>query len=149
MRSWFDETGVHEQGTHMGRYLAISLQDLALNLEKIIQARYKSHCTAIDHKGQRMPGFQEIFIISVIVAGVIFIPRMMESKRPSPRLVRDRKSLSGHWRLAIALSIVYPLAAAATMQPWRKNPAAFGYIGLGPVLFGWLLYWVLQGFRRK
>jgi hypothetical protein len=96
-----------------------------------------------------MPGFQEIFIISIIVAGVVFIPRMMESKRPAPRLVRGRKSLSGRRRLAIALSIVYPLAAAAAMQPWRKNPTAFGYIGLGPVLLGWLLYWVLQGFRRK
>jgi hypothetical protein len=96
-----------------------------------------------------MPGYQEILIISAIVLGVVFIPRMMEHKKPAPKLVRIRKSLPGRWRLAIALSIIYPLTAAAVLQPWRKNPAAFGYIGLGPVLLGWLLWWVLQGFRRK
>jgi hypothetical protein len=96
-----------------------------------------------------MPGYQEILIISVIVVGVIFIPRMMESRKPAPKLILARKSLSGRWRLAIALSIVHPLVAAAIIQPWRENPAAFGYIGLGPVLLGWLIYWVLQGFRRR
>jgi hypothetical protein len=96
-----------------------------------------------------MPGYQEILIISAILVGVIFIPRMMESKKPAPKLIRVRKGLAGRWRLAIALSIVYPLAAAAILQPWQKNPAAFGYAGLGPVLLGWLIYWVLQGFRRR
>jgi hypothetical protein len=96
-----------------------------------------------------MPGYQEILIISAIVVGVIFIPRMMAPKKPAPKLLRPRKSLSGRWRLAIALSVVYPLAAAAILQPWSANPAAFGYFGLGPVLLGWLMYWVLQGFRRK
>ena len=96
-----------------------------------------------------MPGYQEILIISAIVIGVIFIPRMMESKKPAPKLIRTRKSLSGRWRLAIALSILYPLSAAAIIQPWRRNPTVFGYLGLGPVLLGWLIYWVLQGFRRR
>lgn len=96
-----------------------------------------------------MPGYQEILIISAIVAGVIFIPRMMESKKPALKLIRVRKRLSGRWRLAIALSVAYPLIAAAIMQPWHRNPAAFGYIGLGPVVLGWLAYWVLQGFRRR
>ena len=96
-----------------------------------------------------MPGYQEILIISAIVLGVIFIPRMMETKKPAPKLIRARRSLSGRSRLAIALSIVYPLIAATIMQPWHRDPAAFGYIGLGPVLLGWLIYWVLQGFRRR
>jgi hypothetical protein len=96
-----------------------------------------------------MPGYQEILIISAIVLGVIFIPRMMESKKPAPKLIRSGKSLSGRWRLAIALTIVYPLLVAAIMRPWSRNPAAFGYIGLGPVLLGWLIFWVLQGFRRR
>jgi hypothetical protein len=100
-------------------------------------------------KGQRMPGYQEILIISAIVVGVIFIPRMMESKKPAPKLIRAGTSLSGRWRLAIALTIVYPLIATAIMQPWHTNPTIFGYIGLGPVLLGWLIYWVLQGFRRR
>ncbi len=96
-----------------------------------------------------MPGYQEILIISAVVLGVIFIPRMMEQKKPAPRLVRSRKRLPGRWRLAIALSMVYPLITAAVLQPWRKDPVAFGYIGLGPVILGWLLYWVFQGFKRN
>jgi hypothetical protein len=97
-----------------------------------------------------MPGYQEILIISAIVVGVIFIPRIMESQRKTaPKLIRVRRPLSGQWRLAIAMSIVYPLVAAAALQPWRKNPTVFGLIGLGPVFLGWLLYWVLQGFKRK
>lgn len=96
-----------------------------------------------------MPGYQEILIISAIVLGVIFIPRMMEQKKPALRLVRPRKKLSGQWRLAIAFSIVYPLTMAAMMQPWRTESYRFLYLGLGPVLLGWLLYWVFQGFKRK
>lgn len=96
-----------------------------------------------------MPGYQEILIISAIVLGVIFIPRMMESRKPATKLIRAPNSLSGRWRLAISISIVYPLIAAAIIQPWRNNPASFGYIGLGPVLLGWLIYWVLQGYKRK
>jgi hypothetical protein len=97
-----------------------------------------------------MPGYQEILIISAIVLGVIFIPRMMEQKkRPTLRLVRPRKVISGRWRMAIAVSIVYPLVVAGLMQPWRNDPFTFGYIGLGPVILGWLLFWVVQGFRRR
>jgi hypothetical protein len=96
-----------------------------------------------------MPGFQEILIISAIVVGVIFIPRVMEQKRPSVRLVRSPKRLTGRWRLAIALSIVYPLSVAAVMQPWRGAPFGYLYLGLGPVLLGWLLFWVFRGFSRR
>ena len=96
-----------------------------------------------------MPGYQEILIISAIILGVILIPRAMEQKRPVPRLVRPKKRLSGRWRLAIALSIVYPAATAAILQPWRQNLFSYFYFGLGPVLLGWLLYWVLQGFNRR
>ena len=96
-----------------------------------------------------MPGYQEVLIISAIVLGVIFIPRMMEQKKPAPRLIRPRRRLPGRWRLAIAMSLVYPIVAAAVMQPWRNSPIRFAYFGLGPVLLGWLLYWVSQGFKKK
>jgi hypothetical protein len=96
-----------------------------------------------------MPGYQEILIISAIVLGVIFIPRMMEQKKPPPRLVRPVNRLSGRRRLAIALSILYPLIVAGAMQPWRRDVFSYGYIGLGPVAFGWLMYWVFQGFKRR
>jgi hypothetical protein len=100
-------------------------------------------------KGRRMPGYQEILIISAIVLGVIFIPRMMEQKRPAPRLVRPRVRLSGRRRLAMALSLIYPLIVAGVMQPWRRDAFTYAYVGLGPVALGWLMYWVFQGFKRR
>ena len=96
-----------------------------------------------------MPGYQEILIISAIVLAVIFVPRMMEPKKPTLRLVRSRRRLSGPWRLALALSVVYPLIMAAIMQPWRQDPFRYFLYGPGPVLLGWLLCWVVQGFKRK
>ena len=96
-----------------------------------------------------MPGYQEILIISAIVLGVIFIPRLMEQKKPAPRLAQPAKRLSGHGRLAVAISIIYPLLVAGIMKPWRTDAIAFGYIGLGPVVLAWLLYWVAMGFRRR
>lgn len=96
-----------------------------------------------------MLGLQEILIISAIVVGAIFIPRMVNPKKPAPRIVRTKHKLSGKFRLCIAASVVFPLTAAALLQPWRNDPITYLYLGLGPVLLCWLLYWVLQGFRRR
>ena len=96
-----------------------------------------------------MPGYQEILIISAIVLGVIFIPRMMTPRKPSPQLVRHKKKLSGRRRAALALSAVYPLIVAAFIQPWQNHPVPYLYIGLGPVVLIWPTYWVVQGFKRR
>jgi hypothetical protein len=96
-----------------------------------------------------MLGLQEILIISTIVIGAICIPRMVQQKKPAPRLVRSRRKISGKMRLSMAASIVFPLIAAAFLQPWRNDPVPYFYLGVGPVLLGWLLYWVVLGFRRR
>lgn len=96
-----------------------------------------------------MLGAQEILIISAIVVGALVIPRAMNQNKPAPRLVRSRKPLSAKWRMALAASIVFPLTVAAFMQPWTKDPIPFFYIGVGPVLFGWLLWWVIKGLQSK
>ena len=96
-----------------------------------------------------MLGLQEILIISAIVVGAICIPRMMHQKKPAPRIVRPKFRISGKMRLCLAASIVFPLVTAAFLQPWRKAPVTYLYIGVGPVLLCWLLYWVVLGFRRR
>jgi surface polysaccharide O-acyltransferase-like enzyme len=96
-----------------------------------------------------MLGLQEILIISAFVVGAIVIPRIVNQNKPAPRLVRPKISLSGRVRLAIAASVVFPVAAAAFMQPWKNNPVSYLYIGLGPVILAWLLFWVLQGYKRR
>jgi hypothetical protein len=96
-----------------------------------------------------MLGAQEILIISAIVVGAIVIPRAMNHKKPAPRPMLPGKRLSGIQRMAVAASIMFPLTVAAIMQPWRKDPLAYLYIGLGPVVAAWLSYWVARGFRRR
>lgn len=96
-----------------------------------------------------MPGYHEILIISVLVFAVIFLPRVMEPRKPTLKLVPPPKRLSGRWRLAIAGTIVYPFCVAAIMQPWRTELYSYLYIGLGPILLGWLIFWVLMGFKRR
>jgi len=96
-----------------------------------------------------MSGVNEILIIAAIIAGIFFVPRMMPpAKRQN--LVSNRKIiLSGRMRLAIAISIVYPLAAAAYLQPWKKDPLLFLYVGIGPVALYWLVKWVFAGIKDR
>ena len=96
-----------------------------------------------------MPGYQEILIISAIVLGVIFIPRMMAPRKPPPRLIQHNKGLSGTWRAALVLSVVYPLAVAALMHPWKNDVWTYLYCGPGPVVLIWLIVWVVKGFKPR
>ena len=96
-----------------------------------------------------MFGFQEMLFVAAIVLGIIFVPALLNKRRPQPRAVRPRTVLSGKMRMALSLSVLYPAIAAAFLQPWRKDPVLFYYIGIGPVALGWVLRWVLAGFRRR
>ena len=96
-----------------------------------------------------MLGLQEILIISAIIVGAICIPRIVNQKAPRPRLVRSKRKISGKMRLGVAASIVYPMVTAALLKPWREDPITYLYLGVGPVVLCWLLYWVVLGFRRR
>ena len=97
-----------------------------------------------------MSGFQELLVILLIVFVIVFMPRIMPRK-PEPRIrsARPRKMLTGKLRLGTALSVMYLAGAAAWFSPWKADPAVFLYAGAGPVLAGWLAYWVAMGFRRR
>jgi predicted Na+-dependent transporter len=95
-----------------------------------------------------MSGVNEILIIAAIVAGIFFVPRMLPAKR-QVQVSRKAINLSGKMRLAIAISIVYPLAAAAYYQPWKKDWVLFLYMGIGPVALYWLMRWVAAGLKDR
>ena len=95
-----------------------------------------------------MSGVNEILIIAAIVAGIFFVPRMLPAKR-QVQVSRKAINLSGKMRLAIAISIVYPLAAAAYYQPWKKDLVLFLYMGIGPVALYWLMRWVVAGLKDR
>ena len=95
-----------------------------------------------------MLGFQEMIFVAAIILGILFIPRMIK-KRPMRRVPAPRYSLSGRVRLVIAASFLYPAVTAAYFRPWVRDPVLYLYVGVGPVILGWLLFWVYRGFSRR
>ena len=94
-----------------------------------------------------MSGIQEILVLVVIIMAIFFLPRVM-SRGKEKKQLEQVFALSGKMRLAIATSVFWPLLMAAVIQPWQKNMSLFFYIGFGPVAFGWVMTWILHGFRN-
>jgi len=99
------------------------------------------------NQGGQMSGFHEILLVAAILLGILFVPRMM-SRKDVQTSTRPAIVISRNMRVAIAASVLYPAAIAAFLQPWQKDLILFLYVGVGPVLLGWLLYWVITG-RKK
>ncbi len=95
-----------------------------------------------------MAGIREILVLAVIVIGVLLIPRLIPRKETARRPVSPTLVWAGKLRLAIAASLVWPAIMAAFLEPWLNDPILFLYIGIGPVVLGWVIYWVLMGYRQ-
>ena len=95
---------------------------------------------------KRMPmfGLQEILIVIAIILAILFFPRIMNRSPARPAWTGVR--ISAKMRIALVLSLIYPALAAAYFQPWHTDPVLFYYAGAGPVISGWLFFWVLSGF---
>ena len=96
-------------------------------------------------------GIQEIIVIVLIVLGLILVPRMM-APRPAPRqprVCRPRLPITWTVRLAIVVSILWPLAWALYFKPWQQDAIRFALIGIGPVAIGWSLRWVINGINKR
>ena len=94
-----------------------------------------------------MSGFHEIMLVAAILLGILFLPRMLPRK-VAQTSTRPAIVIARNLRIAIAASVIYPIVAAAFLQPWRKDLILYLYAGVGPVLMGWLFYWVFAG-RKK
>lgn len=95
-----------------------------------------------------MFGLQEILIITGVILGLLFIPRMTAKKQPE-RPAAAKCIVSGKMRMAVAASAVYLVLAAALFRPWQKDPLMFLYVGVGPVALAWLAAWVVVGFKNN
>ena len=100
-----------------------------------------------------MSGFQEILLLAAIVAGIVILPkitRRADMHIPPLRLVRqNRPRLTAKLRLAIAVSVFWPMAVAAYFHPWSGDLITFLYLGLGPVAVGWSIFWIMSGYRKS
>ena len=96
-------------------------------------------------------GIQEILLIVLIVLAIFLVPRMTKPKSSPepPRLRRSIPPLSGPLRLAIVISILWPVGCALYFKPWREAFIPFAVIGIAPVVVAWSLNWVRAGMRRK
>ena len=95
-------------------------------------------------------GIQEILVLVAIIVGILFLPRILN--RGQARQSAETGSqfvLSGKMRLAIAASIVWPAAVAAYMQPWKSDLYTYLYVGIGPVVLVWIIFWIYIGFRSR
>ena len=98
-----------------------------------------------------MSGLSEILLILLIIVVLFFLPRMVSRSAPATRKPPPRplvKRLSGRFRLAILVSVVWPAAVAFWLKPWQGNQLLFVAVGAAPVVVGWGGYWGLAGFRQ-
>jgi hypothetical protein len=97
-------------------------------------------------------GINEILLIAAVVLAVIFIPRITKSRiagRPQPQLrITAGFRLSGRQRLAVLATLIWLAFWAVYYEPWGKDWKLFAYIGAGPVLITWGLWWTMAGRRR-
>jgi hypothetical protein len=96
-------------------------------------------------------GIQEILLILLIISGIILVPRMMNPRPSPPKVVLRRPALRFSWtlRLALIVSILWPVACALFFKPWQQDVIPFAAVGIGPVVVGWSIKWVLAGMKYK
>lgn len=96
-------------------------------------------------------GTQEILLIVLIVVGIFLVPRMIKPRPALQTVALRRPTLRFSWtlRLAVVLSILWPVACALYFKPWLHTIIPFSIIGIGPVVVGWSLNWVVAGMRNK
>lgn len=94
-----------------------------------------------------MSGINEILLIGAILLAILFLPRLKSRKHLNPPK-KLTVIIPGKMRLAMAASVFWPVLTAAFLQPWKKDFVLFLYVGIGPVLFGWALFWVWCGFWK-
>ena len=95
-------------------------------------------------------GIQEILILVAIILVILFLPRILNRGQEDRQVeAKSPIALSGKMRLAIAASVLWPAVMAVIMEPWKKDLFPFLYLGLGPVVLVWAIYWVFVGFRKK
>ncbi len=97
-----------------------------------------------------MSGIQEILLLILLALAIFAVPRLFKrGGRRSGGRTRSGAGLSGRMRLALLLSVAWPLSVGLFRNPLAGSPQAFFYIGIVPVLLAWGLAWVAAGFRRR
>jgi hypothetical protein len=96
-----------------------------------------------------LTGISEILVLVLLITCILILPRMFKAApaelKVSPKLI---KKLSLKNRLAVVLTLVYPLAMALYLKPWNENLISYISYAIVPVLLFWATIWILAA-RRK
>ncbi|MDM8515316.1 hypothetical protein QUF76_03895 [Desulfobacterales bacterium HSG16] len=95
-----------------------------------------------------MSGLQEILIILVVGLALFYLPVRKKNNTPSRmKVVGPAVLITGRTRLFVFLSVLWPAGAAFFLKPWQHDLLLFIYIGIGPIVLCWGLWWVIMGFK--
>jgi hypothetical protein len=97
-----------------------------------------------------MTGISEILVLLLLIVCILILPRMFKgqpAKKASP--LKKISPLSVKMRIAIFMSLLYPLSLALYMKPWKENLVSFISYGCFPILLFWGIVWVLSGKRQE
>jgi hypothetical protein len=98
-------------------------------------------------------GIQEILVLVIVILAIFILPRVLSrggnEQREEPSVSRMMSLISGPMRLALVVSLVWPLVVAGYLKPWKSGLFPFLYLAFGPVIFGWSIRWIIIGYRRN
>lgn len=96
-----------------------------------------------------MSGFMEILLIIAVILAIFMLPRLMNRQQEDkiPQSYQGLR-LTGWGRSAVVASLLWPALVALYVKPWNTEWHPFLYLGFGPVVLAWGIFWVLRGFRR-
>ncbi|WP_300462782.1 hypothetical protein [Desulfobacula sp.] len=94
-----------------------------------------------------MTGISEILVLVLLITCIVILPRMLKGdpvkKGSSPKKILHK--FTAKTRLAIILTLVYPLAAALYLKPWDDHLMRYISYGMIPVFLAWAVAWILAG----
>jgi len=91
----------------------------------------------------------QILVIVAIALAIFMLPRLAGKRvEKNGSTSRNVLEISGWLRLAIMASILWPAGGAFYLKPWNGHWPMFFYVGIGPVILFWGVFWVLSGFRK-
>ena len=93
-------------------------------------------------------GIQEILLLILIIVIVLYLPKLRRTGSDS-RVKGPPLSLAGRLRLAIMASLGWAALIAVFLEPWNRSWLRYLYIGVGPVVTSWGIYWVVRGYRKS
>jgi len=98
--------------------------------------------------GFLVPSVQEMLVIVLLIALIVFLPRRLGRAGTVKRSGNIMRSLSGKTRLGITISALWLLLCTVYFQPWSGDLIGFALVGLCPVILGWGILWVIDGYKK-